>query len=331
MVTKKENYINKIKKNRRKIEDETYDFLGCLELYLGTIKNEKTKKVYKRSVLEFKEFFEEVHEIELTDFNKVKVRDIIEFKGYLDEALNKSNSSINKALSSISSFAEYIRKIGLIAINPAAGVKRKNVNRNCVKSYKPLERQELQILYDYLVSEYNKAQTDYELKSTLTTLLIFLLLIDTGMRNMSLCSLKMSDISKDKIATKIDINVKRDGKQRVYISNITEKYLKAYIQNYRKKTGKNSPLLVSAKTNSPLEERNLRRILTTVKEKVGLEELSPHILRATMTSHMYANGVKIPDIQKRLGHLSPRTTEHYIHRINKEEEANALEYMGILQ
>jgi integrase len=67
-------------------------------------------------------------------------------------------------------------------------------------------------------------------------------------------------------------------------------------------------LVFTTETGTPLDPSNVRRSLTAVARRAGLDHLHPHLLRHATASLLSAAGVPLEQIADVLGHRSPTIT-----------------------
>lgn len=232
----------------------------------------------------------------------VESSDIREWVIYLLDEKNLSASSVNRKLSAMRAFYRYLRRMGLVDINPMERVvapKKKKALPYFVKE------QEMDRLLDLMAED-----ETFEGKRNR---LIILMFYSTGIRRSELLSLK--DTSVDFVAKQIKITGKRDKQRLVPFGAELETSIKEYIEARRQVCNDVvcEALFVDTKgkciTNSKLSKvvKDNLSLVTTIKKR------SPHVLRHSFATAMLNNDADLMSIQKLLGHESISTTEIYTH------------------
>ena len=98
------------------------------------------------------------------------------------------------------------------------------------------------------------------------------------------------------------------------------------LTNKERPGDKTEPVFTSQKTNQPVSDRHIRRIIKSIAELAGLTRIpSPHWLRHSHATHA-AKNTPIHVITKTLGHSSGKITiDNYLHA--GEDEASSLNLM----
>lgn len=136
---------------------------------------------------------------------------------------------------------------------------------------------------------------------------IILVAVNTGMRRSELLSLKWFQVDLDR-KTLVLYKTKNREVRGIPLNDIAHGILKA------KSAGKdNDGYVFPSKVGTKRNNRNLNRAFETAREKVGLDDVSPHNLRHTAASRMSQEQVDIVVISKILGHKDLRSTMRYAH------------------
>jgi integrase len=135
--------------------------------------------------------------------------------------------------------------------------------------------------------------------------LIFVLL-DTGIRVSELVALKRSDIGPGQLTV-------RSGKGRkgrvCYFADATAQALANYLATHDE-----PHVFVSERPGrglTPLTDNGVRQMLRRLAKSIGLERLSPHMLRRTCGTEYHAAGVDLDLIGDQFGHEHVSTTRIY--------------------
>ncbi len=154
---------------------------------------------------------------------------------------------------------------------------------------------------------------------------MFETLYATGMRVSEIINLNIEDVNLDNGTIRV---TGKGNKQRlVLINQSASNSLRTYIDRNRTKLlqTKSNVLFLNTKGNK-LTRQGFTFILKKYANNVGITEISPHIFRHSIATHMLNNGGDLRMIQVILGHANISTTEVYTH-VSKQkilEEYNKL-------
>jgi len=137
-------------------------------------------------------------------------------------------------------------------------------------------------------------------------------LYSTGIRLNELLNIKITDIDSKRLSIHI-----REGKGKkhryVPLSKTVLTILRDY---YRSEKSKPVSYLFPSglSLHQPLHPRTVQRFIQEAKERACIKKnITPHILRHTLATHLLDNGTNIRKIQLILGHKSLKTTQKYTH------------------
>ena len=221
---------------------------------------------------------------------------------------NLKESSKTKAhyLTVLKSFYNYMLDMDCISKNPCDDIKSPKIPKNLPKF---LTEEEVFKLLDIKCTK----PIDYRNKAMLEVLYA------TGMRISELLNLEISNINY------IDESIKvmgKGSKERIIpISDVTIKYLKIYIDEYRNFILKNntSEYVFINYNGKRMSRQGFFKILKYVCQKSGInKDISPHVLRHSFATHLLNNGADLRIIQELLGHENISTTEIYSHISNEK-------------
>ena len=237
---------------------------------------------------------------------EVKKKDINFYIQFLKEK-KISSSSINRKLSVIKSFYDYLNQTGLINSNELNTIITQKVEK---KLPKLLSEKEILNLID----KSKKIYIEDPIKniSYLRIQVILEILYSTGLRISELLNIKINQVAN--ITDKLYINGK-GNKQRLVIFNKNALYLiKNWIKimiKYHK--NKNSYLFENINNTNVISRQQIYKDLKklALKTDTDTEKLSPHSIRHSFASHMLNRGADLRSIQKLLGHSDISTTEIY--------------------
>lgn len=278
MLKEFENYL----KNGRKYSINTVNsYLSDINIFLEYLKESK---------------------INYKDVNCEVIRTYLK---YLDEAKYKS-SSINRLLSSLNDYYNYLVKMKYVKYNYF-----KDINR-------PRKEKKLPNFINYeeymtLIKQIEKEENEF----LRTRNLLFLeILFDTGLRVSEAVNIKLSDINKNECSIRV---LGKGKKERiVYFGEYALSYLNDYM-NIR--VGINSldkNYLFLNKNYTKLTRRGAEYLINSVTKQALLKQkVTPHTLRHSFATEMLNNGCDIRSVQELLGHKSLSTTGIYTHVTNE--------------
>ncbi len=237
------------------------------------------------------------------------------YRRWMFEAAGYKQATIGLKLTVVRRFYQAAVERGLVAANPAAGVKPPLEHRDPAERIAYLEKPELQALLDAVPD-------DGSVQALRDKLALGLMGLE-GCRTVELHRANLGDIVRQ--GARAGLRVR--GKRNIRIVPLTEamalclqQYLEAR-EGQGESLGKESPLFVSLSRRSPLSRltrRSIRRIVdgylraTNLKHRPG-RTLSAHSLRHTAGTLALRAGADLRQVQDLLGHADPRTTAIYAH------------------
>ena len=237
---------------------------------------------------------------------EVKKKDINLYIHFLKEQ-NLNSSSINRKLSVIKSFYDYLYQINLINFNELKTIVTQKLEKNLPKL---LSEKEILHLIDKSKEMYVENPTKNI--SYLRIQVILEILYSTGLRISELLNIKINQVAN--IKDKLYINGK-GNKQRLVIFNKTalnllKNWISIMIKNNK---NKNSYLFENIHNIKVISRQQIYKDLKklALKTNTDVEKLSPHSIRHSFASHMLNRGADLRSIQKLLGHSDISTTEIY--------------------
>jgi integrase/recombinase XerD len=273
-------------------------FFDYITLEKGLSKN--TVSAYKRDINEFLSYFNSIF---------VTTEDIRNYFSKLD----CSSSSKRRKISSLRSFYTFLKANNHIDFYPFESIKS-------VKAPKKIP--------DYLtIREVNSIRESF-LNNALGVRdkLIFNILIYTGARVSEALSLSVSDI--DHIRGTIRFVGKGNRVRFVPLSDVLEKDIKDYIDNYRQlfiKNGRTEKVFINISRNNYWYRLKKAAKMANIKDRIY-----PHILRHTFATFMLSNGANIRHVQEMLGHSNISTTEIYTH-ISKDKLKSIYDEIDLME
>ena len=239
-------------------------------------------------------------------FFEVNKKDLNIYIQFLRE--KKINSStINRKLSVIKSFYDYLSQVGLIKLNELKAIATQKLEKNL-----PRLLSEKEILY--LIDKSGEIYLENPIKNIkyLRIQVILEILYSTGLRISELLNIKINQVAN--IKDKFYINGKGNKQRLVVFNQKSLDSLKNWIgMMIKNNKNKNSYLFENIHNTKIISRQQIYKDLKKLafKTNTELEKLSPHSIRHSFASHMLNRGADLRSIQKLLGHSDISTTEIY--------------------
>lgn len=264
---------------------------------------------YALDINQFNNFCTETYNINseqeiVTDFKIVR-------KWIATLALNNNTSkTINRKLSSLRSYYNYLMKEGLVSSNPIIKVVRPKIEKKLPEF---VSEDNINILLDSAELFNN----DFE---GARDKLIIELLYGTGIRRAELIGIKISDIDLQKNIIKV---TGKGNKQRIIPF---PKILVVAFENYlfyRNEILTETDSLFITKNGKLIYPNLVYRVVTKYISFVSsIKKRSPHTLRHSYATHLLNNGADINAVKELLGHANLAATQIYTH--NTFEKLNKI-------
>lgn len=213
------------------------------------------------------------------------------------------NTSVNRKLSSLRRYFDFLIKIEVISINPMQGH----------KSLKKQKRVNLPFSQLEVVQVFEKMTAQLYDFSDYRDFLIVDLLYSCGLRRSELISLVYSDVSF--ISNELRVKGKGGKVRFVPLMEITLEYLEKYFELYRENwvLQRDSSLFVTDKGLKIYDNFVFRLVNLYFGETTTKKKVSPHIIRHSFATHLLDSGAQLNDIKMLLGHSSLAATQVYTH------------------
>ena len=265
--------------------------------------SDKTIRAYAKDIAQLKEFAQK----EIGEFDPIEVKaDLIRewIVSLMD--LGYTSTSVNRKLSSLRSFYNYLLRQGVLVSDPLrkiTGPKNKKPLPSFLK-----ESDMNRLLDDTAFGEGFKGCRDR---------LIIEVFYATGIRRSELIELNDQDI--DFSASQLKVTGKRNKQRLIPFGEELKKRMCEYVDVRDKAvSGRSSAFFVreSGERFQPtqiydLVKRNLSKV-------VSLKKRGPHVLRHTFATTMLNNNAALGAVKELLGHSSLATTEVYTHTTFEE-------------
>ncbi len=220
----------------------------------------------------------------------------------------KLTSSTNRTRSSIKGFFRWLTDSAHIDHNPSIGIEIKRKNR------KPpvfLTEEEKRVLLKSI-----RSQKGWQANRDLVIVTLFL---HTGIRLSELVNLDITDVNL--LEKRITIQAKGGQIVNRFLNTKLRGILHHYLKT-RKKFFIESNALFISQLKSRITNRQIQRRLDQWIIKAGItKRITPHSLRHSFATGLYARTSNILVVQQALGHSSVSTTEIYAHLFDEALES----------
>ena len=254
---------------------------------------------YKKDLESFGEFIlNEYQENSIDQVNYSQIRNWI--VSLVDAGI--SNRSVNRKVSSLNSYYNFLLKTETITVNPLAKHKALKTSK---KVQIPFSEKEMDIVLDDLTSE-----TDFE---GLRNKLIVELFYATGIRRIELIQIKLSDLDLHNKTLKV---LGKRNKERYIplINSVIDSFNDYMIQRNSLDIIKDKDHLFLTKKGLKIYETLVYRIINDYFSKASSKvKRSPHILRHSFATHLLNQGANLNAVKELLGHSSLAATQVYTH------------------
>ena len=219
---------------------------------------------------------------------------------YKEDISNLSSSSINRKLSAIKSFNEFLLMLGLID-------NIKVIKRDFIKIQgkgNPTNITESQVL-EFL----DKVNNKYSLHRIRNIAIIYLI-ANTGIRREEITNLKLRNL--DLVNGELKLIGKGDKERTVLLNDVAIKVIKDYLKIREKHKFASSQYIFLTERSEKLNKDTVNYIFNSY----GIDEdkVRPHSCRHSYASSMIENEMfTLPELQNQLGHSSISTTGIYCH------------------
>ena len=271
---------------------------------------------------------EKPSDVTLEDLDSLRLTNIESYISNSEDGIDLSVSARRRKLSVLKSFYKYYLCIGSLKNDPTlSAINPKQVAKDVIY----LSDSQVSALLNCIqnqtgCNDHMKAYNERLVSRDLAIIKVFL---GTGMRISELVGLNISDIDTTETG-KVYLNIVRKGGDEDKVRVIQPVYntLADYIEFSR-------PLLVDSPNENALfvstrgkriSTNGIRTMLEKYCKAAGLpDNISPHKMRATFATTVYAQTKDVYAIKDALHHSSIETSKHYIsgkeQRIDKAAEA----------
>ncbi|MBZ0257224.1 tyrosine-type recombinase/integrase [bacterium] len=246
------------------------------------------------------------------DFS-LTIIDSLALRGFITYMVDRNQTarSINRRLSSLRMFFQFLIQRGWISSNPIETIRFLKQNKRLPAF---LDQNQAQTLV-----EHPEAKNEKEHALALRDRAMLEVLYATGMRVSSLQNLNLADLD----AGRGTIHMRAKGGKRLTapLSEPAMAALRAYFSVRKqlldgpvsKRHPKDPQALFVGRFGERLSARAVQLRLKKFSLALGLGKTTPHTLRHSCATHLLENGADLRFVQELLGHSNLSTTQHYTH------------------
>ena len=219
--------------------------------------------------------------------------------------LNISNRTINRKISSLKSFYNFLLKTKQIKESPLQNHKALKVSKEINIPFNTEEIEEVIKIF--------KSKDDFE---SVRNKLMVELFYSTGMRRAELIALQISDI--DLIKGVVKVLGKRNKERFIPLLNSIHTSVEKYLI-FRDEIKTDVKFFFITKKGNKLYPTLVYRVINEYFSKVSSKvKKSPHMIRHSFATHLLNEGADLNSVKELLGHASLASTQVYTHNsLNK--------------
>lgn len=269
--------------------------------YLHQLKVEKrasvhTLKSYQRDLVRLQDFCRQKEIMRWTDLQQIEIRAYIAAR----HRLNISSKSLQRELSSIRGFFNYLIKQRVLETNPAKYVQAPKQARKLPKTL------DVDQICGFLDAG---TRSSLEIRDQA----MFELFYSSGLRLSELSALNIDDIDLEDKTVAV-LHGKGDKSRLLPIGSKAVNAIKCWLTERDKMNSADQPALFLSNRNKRLGQRSIQLRLDQWCKNKGIDEhIHPHMLRHSFASHLLESSQDLRAVQELLGHSNISTTQIYTH------------------
>lgn len=218
-----------------------------------------------------------------------------------DNGKAKSTLTMYRLKAAVRSFFTWAAETGLTDANPTKSITSKRPSRKPPAFLTESEKRRL-------LKELHDRSNPLARRDRV----IFELFLGTGIRIAELVNLNIDDIDLD--GKHIRITGKGDIPQTKFLKSSLRTLLRAHLRERRRLTNSDCTALFVSSRGTRLCSRQIAQRLAYWLRKAGIaKHITPHGLRHTFATHLYAASSDLLLVKRALGHREISTTEIYTH------------------
>ena len=248
-----------------------------------------TVSAYSGDLLQFTDFLATQYVAELNDCKAIHVR------GFMAMLLGNGLTprSVHRKVSSVRGWFKYLRKQGLLTVDPMSKIILPKMPKVLVKDIPAMDLHNMFARFPWEEVEHGSRDR-----------LMLLLMYTTGMRLSELIGLKVGDV--DFYRNNLRVLGKRNKERIIPMHPEMVDWLKVYLGDHA------GDFLFVTERGKPLYPMYVYRLVNHyLKLFSHAAKTSPHVLRHSFATHMLNNGANLLAIKDILGHANLSATQVY--------------------
>ncbi len=253
---------------------------------------------YRNDLDQFDYFLSKQYEVNIREAKTNQI------KSWMIDLLEKgiSTRSVNRKISSLQSFYNYLTKNSYIKINPVEKIVKPSFSKTLPKF---INLKDINTLFEKV-----EFTNDF---SGIRDKLIIEVFYSTGIRRSELINLKHSDI--DSRQNSIVVSGKGNKKRTIPLIPSCVNSITEYINKKKEKFSidPSDYLIVTDEGKKLYPEFAYRVVYKYLSQITTFDKKHPHVLRHTFATHLLNNGAELNSIKELLGHENLSATQVYTH------------------
>ena len=271
-----------------------------LHSFLDYLRHEKqssphTIDNYARDLQQFQQW---LTDNSMHQWSAVKQHHVRQYVAYRHRK-GSSAKSLQRHLSSIRSFYQFLLRESLADINPAQGIRAPKVKRKLPSTMNVDEVAQL-------------LMTDSDDTLDIRDLAMMELFYSSGLRLAELVSVNVQDLPAD--ADMLEVTGKGGKSRIVPVGRMAREAIQNWLTRRHELAGEHEPALFVSKRGNRISRRSVeQRLARQAVLHASNQHLHPHMLRHSFASHLLESSGDLRSVQELLGHANISTTQIYTH------------------
>lgn len=280
--------------------------------FFNNIVSKNTRISYETDIYQFYSFLKDNYPT-IKSPTEVGVRQILAYKNHLGD-LKYAPKTINRKLSSVSEYYQFLAGKGIIMVNPVKNIKRSSASVQTPTE--ALDDEEVALFFNRLEQE----------GSSLYKAALYIMFC-TGIRRSEVVNIKVKDFVSENGSIFLNVT----GKGGKEVTKLIPQWIYQHVLNHLELLKSSGETITRESFVMMLKRKSSCQVITSQSiynyiKKISLEvgitkEISPHSLRATYITAAIESGMALHKIQEDAGHSNIATTMSYNKRRKAKNES----------